>query len=455
MLGAGMKERGWIEPGSLEPIVERVVGQVLEVNAAQLRSEIVRRVMDEIAAEAATLEAAAAEAMSAEAISAEPANHPTASEFAEDLARAIAEIQSGSSQREILRALLDTSSRYAARVALFVVKGSHATGWQARGFANDDAIKDFALDENAPAVLRAIGDRVLASVPVADLDSRFLEQFGTPASGQGRLLPLILKDKVAALVYADSGTDAEGLLEAGALDLLVLSTSAWLEVNSLRKHAQKEPSAAHPDNQSGSHVGSSATASQDEPVGAVPASRAPAFNDPFASHAPAFAAKHAMAAAASAGEASMSTANAAAVAPEMAEAESAATEVQSAVAEMEPALVEPLPTDVEVASSAPAEPASTMSPQLSPEDQEVHRKAQRFARLLVDEIKLYNQAKVSEGRKNKDLYDRLKDTIEKSRVTYQKRYGNTVAASANYFQHEIIRSLAEDDVSIMGANFRQ
>jgi len=46
-------------------------------------------------------------------------------------------------------------------------------------------------------------------------------------------------------------------------------------------------------------------------------------------------------------------------------------------------------------------------------------------------------------------------TIEKSRATYQKRYGNTVAASANYFQHEIIRSLAEDDLSIMGANFRQ
>ena len=92
---------------------------------------------------------------------------------------------------------------------------------------------------------------------------------------------------------------------------------------------------------------------------------------------------------------------------------------------------------------------------ISPEDQDVHRKAQRFARLLVDEIKLYNQAKVAEGRKNKDLYDRLKEMIEKSRATYQKRYGNTVAASGNYFQHEIIRSLAEDDLSIMGANFRQ
>ena len=125
-------------------------------------------------------------------------------------------------------------------------------------------------------------------------------------------------------------------------------------------------------------------------------------------------------------------------------------------AEMEPALGEPLPisdssNDSADSSAAPeAPPASAVSA----EDQEVHRKAQRFARLLVDEIKLYNQAKVAEGRKKKDLYDRLKEAIEKSRGTYQKRYGNTAAASANYFQHEIIRSLAEDDLSIMGANFR-
>ena len=60
----------------------------------------------------------------------------------------MADIQLGSSQREILRALLDTSARYASRVALFVVKGGHATGWQGRGFAKNDVLKDFALDEN-------------------------------------------------------------------------------------------------------------------------------------------------------------------------------------------------------------------------------------------------------------------------------------------------------------------
>jgi len=41
-----MMERGWIEL-----IVERVVGEVLESHATQVRTEIVCRVMDEIAAE--------------------------------------------------------------------------------------------------------------------------------------------------------------------------------------------------------------------------------------------------------------------------------------------------------------------------------------------------------------------------------------------------------------------
>jgi len=407
-----MKERGWIEP-----IVERVVGQVLDSHAGQLRAEIVRRVMEEIAAAPAAVEPSAHDAASASG----PA----------DLARAVAEIQLGSSQREILRALLDTSARHAARVALFVVKGSHATGWQARGFANSDALKDFALDEHAPAVAHAIRDRVVASAPVADLDSHFLKEFGTPASGEGRILPLILKDKVAALVYADSGTDAAGLLNAGAIELLVLSTSAWLEVNSLRKQAQ-------------THVDSHNVPAAEAAPHHVPAQPVPAFNDPFASHAPAYASGQAMAAAA-AGEASAPVASA---------AHSAIAEVQSAAveAEMEPRLAEPLPIGQ---AETKAIPETLPVSSISTEDQDVHRKAQRFARLLIDEIKLYNQAKVAEGRKHKDLYDRLKETIEKSRATYQKRYGKTVAASGNYFQNEIIRSLAEDDLSIMGANFRQ
>jgi hypothetical protein len=370
----------------MEPIVERVVTQVLENHAAQLRTEIVRRVMEEIAAQPAT---------------AAPAGTNSA-----DLARAVTEIQLGTSQKEILKALLDGCAHYAARVALFVVRGGNATGWQGRGFKSNDAVKDFGLDAKAPAVVRLITDRTFVSAPAADLDARFVQDFGAPASGEGRFLPLVLKDKVAALIYADAGTDGHGQLDAGSLELLVLSTSAWLEVSTLRKQtAHREPIA------------------ESRPMAVAEA--APAFNDPFAAHAP----THAMAAAA-----------AAEVAPP----------VMSAVAEPETAAEEVVPM---VQPAAPvAEPSEV--PAASSEDQDTHRKAQRFARLLVDEVKLYNQAKVAEGRKHKDLYDRLKEAIEKSRSTYQKRYGNTVAASGDYFQHELVRSLAEDDVSIMGANFR-
>jgi len=398
-----MKEHGW-----MEPIVERVVGQVLDSHAAQLRTEIVQRVMEEIAANPPA---------------AQPTNNnATSASSPADLARAVAEIQLGSSQKEILRALLDTTARYAARVALFVVKGSHATGWQARGFANSDGVKDFQLDEKARAVSRAISERVMASAPAADLDSRFLRDFGAPSSGEGRILPLILKDKVAALVYADAGTNDAGLLDAGSLELLVLSTSAWLEVNSLRKQNQ-------------AHAESPGVPAAEAAPSHAPVQTVSAFNDPFASHAPG----HAMAAAASvsAHEASAPTATAAAAAP-----------IPT------PTMAEPLPIGDAQAETTPETAPEGLASSLSPEDQDVHRKAQRFARLLVDEVKLYNQAKVAEGRKNKDLYDRLKDAIEKSRATYQKRYGNTVAASANYFQNEIVRSLAEDDLSIMGANFR-
>jgi hypothetical protein len=48
----------------------------------------------------------------------------------------------------------------------------------------------------------------------------------------------------------------------------------------------------------------------------------------------------------------------------------------------------------------------------------------------------------------------LKEDIEKSRATYQKRYGTTAAANGEYFQQELLRSLAEEDATVMGANFR-
>jgi len=371
------------ERNAIEQIVERVVSQILESHVPQLRVDLVRRVLEELQPHLGQTSRAQSQENS-------PAN----------LLKAISAIHAGATQKEILRTLLDNTVRYSGRVALFVVRGGAATGWQGRGFENNDDIKDFALDVNMGAAARVMQARMAFAGSAAETDPQLVAHFGAPSDDQVLILPLLLKDKVAALVYADAGTDGSGKMDAAALEVLVTATSAWLEVASLRKQGPKDGAG---------EAGERSEAS-------FPVQTVSSFSDPFAGHAP----KHV------------------AATPKHSEA---------AVAESEPV--------VSAGAAAAPAPATDDFAQLPPEEADVHRKAQRFARLLVDEIKLYNQAKVTEGRKNKDLYDRLKDEIEKSRATYQKRYGTTVAAAADYFNQEIVRSLAGDDGSLMGANFRR
>jgi hypothetical protein len=131
-------------------------------------------------------------------------------------------------------------------------------------------------------------------------------------------------------------------------------------------------------------------------------------------------------------------------------AEAAAEAVVETVVEV----VEPAPMAMAAAAAAGAvSTPAHVSPQAGNENDPVHHKARRFAKLLVDEIKLYNKAKVQEGKKNRDLYQRLKEDIEKSRAAYEKRYGSTAAADAHYFDQEVIRNLAENDAALLGAGF--
>jgi hypothetical protein len=89
-----------------------------------------------------------------------------------------------------------------------------------------------------------------------------------------------------------------------------------------------------------------------------------------------------------------------------------------------------------------------------PDDEEkLHNDARRFARLLVSEIKLYNEQKVTDGRRNSDLYGRLKDDIERSRQMYEKRVTPAVATKADYFYDELVNTLAEGDVSKLGVDY--
>jgi hypothetical protein len=391
----------------LQQIVERAVAQVFDRVLPKLQAELVEQVLAELPA---------ASSVSSETGAGSPiqqGNFPQS-----NLVQAVASIHAGSTQKEILRALLEAGSAYGSRIALFVVKAGAATGWQSRGLGEDDAIKDFPLDMTAGPAAHAYQNRIAAPANIAEMDRRFVKQFGGPENEQIIVLPLVLKDKVAALLYADGG--AEGVLDGPSLEVLVLATSAWLEVASLRKQAHRDFGDA------GASMERMERAERVEhieraPV-APPVQTVSSFADPFAAQPVRHTAKKS--------------------APEP---------------EPEPAEVVEVAAHAASASAAASAPATAADPfaGMSAEDADTHRKAQRFARLLVDEIKLYNQAKVAEGRRNKDLYDRLKEDIEKSRSTFQKRYGNTAAASGDYFQREVLRSLAEDDTSVMGASFRK
>jgi len=118
------------------------------------------------------------------------------------------------------------------------------------------------------------------------------------------------------------------------------------------------------------------------------------------------------------------------------------------VAPYTPPPVQPIvpPPPVEEAEPAAGLPVSA----LSPEEQSQHEEAQRFARLLVSEIKLYNPDEVEKGRSNQDLYRRLKEDIERSREMYERRVAEEVRSVHDYFQDELVRILADGDEDALG-----
>jgi hypothetical protein len=318
-------------PTEIQNIIEEAVAEVLDAALPRLRAEIVRRAVEVV-----------------ESLAPAPGASPS-----DLLNAAAAAIHESGSQADILRHLLEGEARFAGRVALFVVKGNAISGWQGIGFEDNDAIKTLSIQTGSGLVGKAIHARNPAAGSAQEFDAGFVKSMKSPADGQCLVLPLVVKDKVAAMIYADAGTVPGGTLDSSGLQALTRFAAIWLELAALRKAG-----------------GSSATEEVPQPA-------------------------------------------------------------------------------VAMAASAPVSSPATAG---SDED-ELHKKARRFAKLLVEEIKLYNQPRVEEGRQHKDLYDRLKVDIEKSRSTYDKRYAESAVASADYFTQELIRILADNDASLMGAGF--
>ncbi|GEM_PF-820446 len=122
-----------------------------------------------------------------------------------------------------------------------------------------------------------------------------------------------------------------------------------------------------------------------------------------------------------------------------------------------PPPVEPIapPPAVPVTPPPPVEPITP--PEVSGDDespesgeQAQHEEARRFARLLVSEIKLYNPEEVERGRANNDLYQRLKEDIDRSREMFERRIPESIRSSRDYFREELVRILADGDEDALG-----
>jgi hypothetical protein len=322
------------------------------------------------------------------------------------LANAADAIRKATSQAEILESLLNGVASQVERCGLFVMRGNGAQGWQSRGIEPQDAFRRCTLDCTRGQAARAISGRAALVSSPSEVQPAMAGQIDSKPNAYAVLVPVVIRDRVVALVYGEHSQEPA----LGPLEMLVHSAEMWLELQSYRKSAPPE-----------------------RPAVPQPASIAPPAVQPASPPPPVFmpALQHRAAASVS------QTVPVAAPVPAVPASEPASMHVESSVA--------PLPMQEPPAPVASYEAAPGIPPQLQ-------EKARRFAKLLVEEIKLYNQTKVAEGRNSHDLYDRLKVDIEKSREAYGKRFGALVR-EPDFFSLELIRILAMGDASLLGANF--
>lgn len=300
-------------------------------------------------------------------------------------------ITNARNQTEIMQVLLEAADIFSGRCAVLVVKGDRLAGWRGRGF--DDAEQARLRQVNlAPEGQAGWKQALNSSGPVAhSLAQSFFDAVGAPSDGQAYLLPLLVKERPVAMLYADSGEGQP--LDSAALELLTRTAGMWLEISATRPRA--EAGAA------GAEVVSVAA-----PTAAVEAPPAAAGAAPPPPPPPV-----------------------------------------PVVEEAPPPPIPPPP---------PPRPARATGPDLSnfpPAEHEIHKKAFRYAKLLVDELVLYNKDKVAEGKRNRDVYSLLQEDIDKSRLAYGKKFANTPAAKVDYFHQQIVQIVGDGDPGVLGSGY--
>jgi hypothetical protein len=108
---------------------------------------------------------------------------------------------------------------------------------------------------------------------------------------------------------------------------------------------------------------------------------------------------------------------------------------------------------VQVAALTPTPAPLPTVPVMAPagmNDAYAEEHARRYARLLIADIRLYNEAAVRTGREQRDLAQRLQPEIARARHAFEQRVPASVAERERFFDEELVRTLADGDEALLG-----
>ncbi len=344
-------------------------------------------------------------------------------------------------QEDILNSLLDGAHRYAPRTALFVARSEQFIGWSSRGFSEGLArqLSQFSLAHSESPILQGAmtGDRVF-SADDPSREDKLSQILRSEAVAPWYAFPLkVLRRPLAVLLVA---SDSEQSCDVASLSIVMNLTGLCIENLALKILQEISLSAT-------AEARVSAPARSGEPTAESRAKPAESEVVPAQT--------------ALAGSLKVETASpgeGSGVEPALVSEVSSATPMAAAagaIVEAPEAVSQPVRDGARFVSDSitdraygPMEAVRELT-----EEERHHSEAKRFARLLVSEIKLYNEQKLVDGRRSKDIYVRLKRDIDRSRDMYEKRVSPVVARKIDYFHDELIRILGENDPSALGSDY--
>ncbi|HEV2490102.1 MAG TPA: hypothetical protein VGT03_09865 [Candidatus Acidoferrales bacterium] len=131
-------------------------------------------------------------------------------------------------------------------------------------------------------------------------------------------------------------------------------------------------------------------------------------------------------------------------APEMTVEEARRSRLKEA-AELEAEEISAEPEEV-----AAPRPAAFDVASLPRDEQEMHKRANRVAKVSMQDIKMLKPEDVRKGREHKDICARLRSELDKARKEYDRRFQKILDQPVDYFHHWMVEVLAGGDPEALG-----